>query len=133
MSIRLLKMGLSGGLRAYIPANISIALVGTADLTIYSAGTYRYFDYLAGDTTGTWLIMGANTDFECMVSNVVGDPMSSGTVGSWLSMTTNRTWTRNPPGQAGYRYNTFDFDIRRVSDQVVVAHASGSMTADSGL
>jgi len=79
----------------------------------------------AGDVTGTgvstyaWLLSGAASDYE-VKADLLSGSVSSGTTGSWLPLSSSRTWTRTR-SFVGESAASLSVSIRRVSDSVVVA------------
>lgn len=67
----------------------------------------------------TWLVSGVNSDYEIQATLVSGS-MSSGTFGSWLPLSTTRSWVLNRT-VIGIVNAIVDFECRRVSDSVVIA------------
>lgn len=73
----------------------------------------------------TWLTGGSSSDFEIRWTNTFGTP-STGTTGSWLPF--NQSWSVVRTS-VGTKTNTATVEIRRVSDSVVVASGSITITA----
>lgn len=53
----------------------------------------------SNDLTGTlrWVVNTAPTNYE-VYATVLSGALSSGSTGSWLNFSTDRSWTRNAPG-----------------------------------
>ena len=78
----------------------------------------------------TWLIAGANTDFECRATLTAGDALSTGTTGTWLGLSGTRTWTRSST-LTTFHSSTLLIEIRRVSDSIVITSATIYLEADN--
>lgn len=100
-----------------------------------SDGTLYYLDSAtrsggmsAWGSLGTWLLSGANTDYEVRVTKNSGSALTTGTVGTWQVLSTDReflyTITTNGFVQ---KIGNFTVEVRRVSDSVVVASATFDM------
>lgn len=87
----------------------------------------------AGDVslTNWWLptttIIGDSYEVKCTLSS---GTFSSGTSGTWQTISTNRDFTVSV-GTNAYKAATFNADIRRISDSVVVASATFTIEADT--
>jgi hypothetical protein len=94
------------------PANAS------ATYTLASSGT--------GSATGvvswSWLLSGVNTDYEVRATLIGGVSLSSGTVDTWLLMSSSRSWN-NGQISIGSRESELLIEIRRASDSVVIDSA----------
>lgn len=80
---------------------------------------------------GTWLLVGANTDFEIRLTGT-GDTLTGSTLNTWHLGNTGPGWTLSEPGGGTKSFNG-TIDIRRTSDQVIVDSASVSLLAQSSL
>ena len=79
--------------------------------------------------TGTWLLSGTASAYETRVTATSGT-FTSGTVGTWLSLASNRSWTVQQ-GTSGANTVVFDVEIRNSSTGVVVdTVVGGSITAE---
>ncbi len=81
---------------------------------IYAAGTDQ------GDALNTWLLGGANSDFEIYAHPTSGS-VTTGTIDTWLAPTTDLTWTKARTSNiAGSSSVNLAMQCRRVSDLFVV-------------
>lgn len=99
------------------PANASCGL------TVGNSGAAT----ATGESPYTWLLSGVNSDYEIR-ADVTSGSLSSGTTGSWLVLSTSRSWavTRTV---IGTKTATMAVQIRRVSDSVVLTTATITITA----
>ena len=88
------------------------------------------------ETTNTisgqkWYVGTPDQTYEIRATSVSisGTGSSSGTYGTWLSLSTNRTWSETKPSGNGGRTREALFEIRRASDQVVVLSATYTISA----
>ena len=68
-------------------------------------------------------------DYEAKVTLVSGT-LTSGTVGSWLALTADRTWYAHA-NAGGYKSCTFTLEIRRAGVATVLDSATITVTADA--
>lgn len=100
----------------------------TATMVIGSGGTITFVGNNV-PATQTWLLIGANTDYEVFVTNGGPDALTSGTVGSWLALTSNRTYTLTETG-AATKNSALTVQIRKISlGNLVVATGVYNMRA----
>ena len=92
-----------------------------SDGNVYAVGT-SYVE--------TWLQAGSNSDFEIKAEFVSGDPLTSGTTGSWFNLSGTRTWGRNATAET-FRITNLTFEVRRASDAVVIDSWSVTLEADN--
>lgn len=79
--------------------------------------------------SGEWLLAGSASDFEVRATLNSGTT-PSGTLGSWVALSTTRTWELSAPsGQV--RSCELTVEIRRASDSTVVATATITIDADN--
>ena len=85
----------------------------------------------AYSTTRAWLapVYGVG-EFEVRATIVSGS-VSSGTTGSWLALSSTRTWERTATGGAGASTVVLTIEIRRASTGTVVATCTLTLTATS--
>ena len=81
-----------------------------------------------GGVSYNWLISGAASAYEVMADNVTGS-FSSGTINTWLPLSSTRTWTRTRT-LPGYSSAIARFRIRRASDGIVLATATIQVEAE---
>lgn len=77
---------------------------------------------------GTWLVIGANSDYEARAT-VLSGSLSSGTTGSWLALSTTREWARART-TVGTASCSFTLEIRKVSDGQIVDTATITLDAE---
>jgi hypothetical protein len=100
----------------------------TATMVIGSAGQVTFVGNNV-PATETWLKIGVNSDYEVFVTNGGPDALTSGTVGSWLALTSNRTYTLTETG-AATKNSALTVQIRKVSlGNLVVATAVYNLRA----
>jgi len=100
----------------------------TATMVIGSAGTITFVGNNV-PATQTWLKIGVNSDYEVFVTNGGPDALTSGTVGSWLALTSNRTYTMTETGTAT-KTASLTVQIRKISlGNLVVATGVYSVQA----
>ena len=81
------------------------------------------------DVSGEWLVAGANTDFECRAT-IISGTLTTGTTGSWQSLSSTREWTISTP--AGVKTTSFTLEIRlAASPFTVLASATIELYAES--
>lgn len=73
---------------------------------------------------------GVGASYEIRCTESVGT-VSSGTTGSWLSLSTDRSWTRNSGGVGEQEVECL-IEIRRASDGVVLDSATYTLNANGG-
>lgn len=81
-----------------------------------------------GASTYAWLNSGVAADYEVRVDETIGS-LSSGTTGTWISMTVGGTWTRTRT-VIGLSASEVYVQMRRASDGVVLATATKILTAE---
>lgn len=98
----------------------------TAVYSVNSNGTVTG----SGFTSYTWLLIGNASDYEIRATETSGT-VTVGTVGTWLSLGTSRTWekTRTLNG-AGTAEVTLSVQIRRASDLEVLDTTTVTLTAE---
>jgi hypothetical protein len=79
-------------------------------------------------TLFTWLRSGSAGDYECRMSNVSGT-VSTGTVGSWLLLSSTRGWGVSKSG-VGIKTYVGTLEIRDASTLVVLASCTITLTAE---
>jgi hypothetical protein len=78
-----------------------ISFAGLTDQTLTDTPSYITLDsdrsfYSSSDTTGAtkWIVHGAPSNYEAQVTMDSGT-LSSGTVGSWVALSSDQTWQKN--------------------------------------
>jgi len=81
----------------------------------------------------TWLLDGVNSAYEIRATYVSGT-VTSGTVGSWLVLSTSRAWTvQRTSAAAGVKACTMTMECRRVSDGVIIDTWTLALTAETAV
>jgi hypothetical protein len=121
---------------ASLPASLSVANgepsgTSTASFTMNSNGTYSSVGN-SGAPSGTWQTgSGTGSSYDVKVTVSAG-AFDSGTTGSWLSLSSNRTWeistTSLYPGESA----TATIEIRDASTLSVLASSNLSVEAYIG-
>jgi autotransporter-associated beta strand protein len=118
---------------AALPDSISALQIDPDDayagFALYSTGSIGVVEgsALSYANVGTWRLSGASSDYEARVT-VNSGSLTSGTTGSWLALSASREWylARTTSGTSTA---TITVEIRRVSDSVVVASKSVTLTS----
>jgi hypothetical protein len=95
-------------------ANNTVPLNASASIEFQSDGDIITVGDLGSVDEGDWISPKASApgSYEIRATLVSGDT-PSGTLGSWLALTSNRTWTNNKPGAApGVRSCQLTIEIR---------------------
>ena len=101
----------------YSPCGINFKSDGTVWVKETGSYTQRY----------TWLTgTGTGSNYDIRVSNVTGDTYSTGTTDTWLSLGSDRTWTRSDSVWADRQVWGL-FEIRDASTLTVLASATISL------
>lgn len=82
----------------------------------------------AGQVSNTWLLSGIASDYEVRATLTSGS-LTSGTTGTWLSLGTSRSWTRDR-NTAGVSQAVMTIEIRNATTLVVLDSASVTLTAE---
>lgn len=110
----------------YVYASGSAAYkLGSDGKAYYTADSASYVAI-----SGQWLITGSNSDYECRATKVSGSTPTTGTIGSWESLGSDRAWTLAVP-TSGTRYSVLTIEIRAASTEVVLVTATVELTAES--
>lgn len=82
--------------------------------------------------TNWWLptttVIGDSYEVKCTLSS---GTFSSGTSGTWQTISADRDFTVSVSGSGRFKIATFNADIRRISDSVVVASATFTIEANT--
>lgn len=106
----------------------------TAYWTINSDGTVHYPSSVNGtDTVGeTWLQSGVNSDYQVRATVTAG-AVNSGTTGSWLALSTTRTWSVTPSSYGGADATaTLTIEIRDAVTLAVLETATITLSSSWG-
>lgn len=101
------------------------SFTGTCYFKLKADGTVEDSEF--NSYPGEWLTAGVPEDAECRAT-VTSGSLSSGTTGTWLALSADRTWQVNRFTD-GSKNCVFTLEIRRASDGTVLATASISITA----
>lgn len=104
-------------------------VVNTDSTASWSIGATGWVTAIFGPVGNyQWVTNGTPSDYEVRATvNSGGVSSGSAATGSWLAMTSSRTWQRTSPGSP-----SLTIEIRRVSDSVVVASATVTITYELG-
>lgn len=110
--------------------------VGTTATAQYRLSNDGSIDATQGTNTiqnvGFWFEdVDSPSDYECRATADPGE-VSSGTLNTWLSLGTSRTWTLSSPTVSGVLEGEIFVEIRRASDQVVLDSATITLQAERG-
>lgn len=120
MTMMMLMTGMGdSGPKAILPATLNAVRTypGSATLTLSSGGGWT-----TNGGSGTWLLRGLNSDFECRATGFSGSALASGVLNTWQSLSASRSWSLAASSSVE-KACTFTLEIRRASDGVVVASA----------
>lgn len=111
------------------------AASASCSLQLNSSGTFRVENLRDADLElSNWLKTGLNSAYAARVTVLTGALTSGSGAGSWLVLSSNRAWTVSAnapsPGAASAAVS-FTLEIRRVSDSVVIASCTVSLSADA--
>lgn len=129
-----LGSGGSGSLTVSLPASMAGRdwqynnSTATSRLWVYTGGSWE----LTGneeDSAGTWLVSGSAADAEIRFTVVTGS-LSFGTTGTWLALSTTRSWGCQAFA-GGVKNCTGTLQIRDKNTLVVLATSSVSISARS--
>jgi hypothetical protein len=103
----------------------------TTGYRLTSGGVAQALIYNTYYTLETWCTpTGEAVNYEVLVNNVTGSGLSSGTVGSWIALSTTRTWTLvATPGNG--ELTSFDVSIRRAGTTTVIDTATITLESDA--
>ena len=100
----------------------------TASFTLANTGNYSSLGNIAAPS-GAWVNPGANAGLYEARATVNSGSVTSGTTGSWLALTADRTWTRTQTS-VGSSSAGLGMEIRRASDGTVVASFTVNLSAN---
>lgn len=122
------------GPNASLPATLTVQdetfqpTTATASFTLNSDGTYSSVGSLFAPS-GTWQTgTGTGSSYEARLT-VTSGSFSSGTTGSWLVLSTNRTWTNTRSGSPGSATGTGTLEIRDAVTLSVLTSSTLTVTA----
>lgn len=99
--------------------------VATATYSLTNAGSVTS----TGEAGGFWLDPQVGMeDFECRAT-VTSGSLTSGTTGSWLALSTTRSWTVQQ-SVVGTKLATMTIEIRRIGETTVLGSATVSFSAE---
>jgi hypothetical protein len=115
---------LAGAVLSLLPTSIdcNTDYPVAASLTLNSDGSWSATD----GQSGVWQGGGLNSDYEARVTMLTGT-LSSGTSGSWLPLSTSRTWSRGGTSSGDFGCS-FTLEIRKASDGIVLSTTGVSLT-----
>jgi hypothetical protein len=116
----------SGGSGAVTLTSRTVTKVGNGTASV----TGTYWLYLSGSVKDqsltnleTWLHSGVSTDYEARATFQSGDALTSGTLGSWLNLSTSRSWSLTAAAGSDLA-SSFLVEIRDVATSTVQASAN---------
>lgn len=102
----------------------------TASISVNSSGTIVGSGN-ASSFTHNWINGSFNpADYEVMLTVVSGSTPSGAAVGSWLSLSSNRTWSLNQTS-FGIKSGTYTIQIRHISGSPSTSSAAGGYSMDA--
>lgn len=124
------------GPNASLPASLYVednasAGSSTASFTMNSNGTYSSVGNLSS-VSGTWQTgTGTGSSYDVRVTLITGT-FSSGTTGTWVSLSTTRSWScvQSSPG---FKYTNATLEIRDASTLAVLATSDLTVQASVGI
>lgn len=100
-----------------------------AAYTLLSSGDIRQTQGVTNTDIGDWVTpKSAASNYECRATLVSGT-LSSGTTGSWLALTTNRSWSCER-SSFGVTAATISLEIRKIGTTTVLDTATISLQAE---
>lgn len=125
----------SSGTVTVQPQTVSDNVPGASASSTYNlvndgTATYSTLGGGSGSFPGEW-VSPANSGNAALYearATLTSGTFTSGTAGSWLALSSTRSWNVTQ-GSAGTKTAVFTLEIRRVSDSVVVASVSITLTA----
>lgn len=113
-------------LRAGNPSTATYSLESDGDIAWSNATGLSVLDQ--GDWINPRSAAGAN--YECRATLTVGT-VTTGTTGSWLALSSTRSWTKDSGGPPGSATCTFTIEIREVADTARIVSATITLLAES--
>jgi len=108
-------------------------LLNGSMVTSGNGGNYGGTSPGANDWYTAWPVTNIGNSYEVRITEITGT-FGTGTVGSWVALTSTRTWTITQPASFGTTAVTFDIEIRPNSGSVVsIARCTLSASAGTGL
>ncbi len=98
----------------------------TAGYRLHSSGVAQALNNLVATTLETWRLSGASSDYEARAAAVSGS-VSSGPVGTWVSLDTSPEWAVNRTVSGTYKEATITVEIRSAASPFTVL-ASAQIT-----
>lgn len=122
-------IGIGGGIKPLVQMGADFTATttdltpgpATASATFFSAGNYSGVTSISGGPVGDWLndksgLPGDAGNYEIQAVLVSGTTPTSGTMGVWLSLSSNRVWSNTKTTTVGSKTSTIDFTIRETAD-----------------
>lgn len=112
---------------------LNAALSGESIDTVHAPATYTLANSgsisASNGLSGTWLLGGPASSFE-VFATVLSGTLTSGPTGSWVSLSTSRTWVvvANP---GTFKSCTIQLQIRRTTDNAVLTTANITLDEDN--
>lgn len=105
----------------------------SANISAGNNGVLSWFtnNFGSGVYSGQWLTGGTPSQWEVLAATVSGTP-GTGTMSTWLALSTTRTWTRVHSGAiAGVRTWTFSLTFRKIGTTTPTYAANMTLQAES--
>lgn len=101
----------------------------TCSLTLGTTGGITYAANFSGPGDSTWGSGVTGAEYEARATVTVGS-LTSGTAGSWLSLSSARTWSKTRTSDfGGTEFVTFTLEIRDALTQVVKDSSTVTLSA----
>jgi choline dehydrogenase-like flavoprotein len=126
VSIQHFSVATAGGLPVYLEDSGASALAlspatATAEFRLNSSGAAEARQNLGSWVEEfAWLLAGAAGDYECRMTMNSGTNFDGSSLGSWLSLSSTRTWSHSR-GSVGETTGTGTLEIRRASGSVLAS------------
>ena len=101
----------------------------TATYTLQSGGNVVNHNSLLLEQ---WLLKGAAGDYEARATVLSGDPPNSGTLNTWLALSTTRSWSQTQT-TPGVRSGEITVEIRDATTLAILDSATINITAEEGV
>jgi hypothetical protein len=102
-------------------------------VTQYANGVCKLQQTAAGITDHfTWLRSGAAANYDLRFTRTSGDSLSSGTVNTWISMSTSPAWSLTAPGGTVVKSTFGHMEIRDSASGTVISNNSITLSIETG-
>lgn len=134
----------SGAISLFNFYGTSSVVISISDLEVYITGASSALARYNLNSTGTitttdpaipttnWITPTSQAgNYEVFATLVSGQPLTAGTLGTWLSLNTNRSWTQSVSTIGAYRETVINLQIRKVSTTTILDSANITLAADT--